>query len=32
MTASGFRVARVRPLLGRPLIDDDERDAQTWLR
>jgi putative ABC transport system permease protein len=25
MTASGFRVARVAPLLGRPLIDDDER-------
>jgi hypothetical protein len=27
MTASGFRVARVRPLLGRPLIEDDERDG-----
>ena len=25
MTASGFRVARVAPLLGRPLVDDDER-------
>lgn len=25
MTASGFRLARVPPLLGRPLIDDDER-------
>lgn len=25
MTASGFRVARVAPLLGRALIDDDER-------
>lgn len=27
MTASAFRVARVQPLLGRPLIDDDARDA-----
>ncbi len=25
MTASGFRVARVAPLLGRPLVDEDER-------
>jgi predicted permease len=25
MTAAGFRVARVAPVLGRPLIDDDER-------
>jgi predicted permease len=25
MTASGFRVARVAPLLGRPLLDEDER-------
>ncbi|HEX8271814.1 MAG TPA: ABC transporter permease [Longimicrobiaceae bacterium] len=25
MSASGFRVARVAPLLGRPLVDDDER-------
>ena len=25
MTASGFRVARVAPLLGRPLLDQDER-------
>lgn len=25
MTASGFRVARVAPALGRPLLDDDER-------
>jgi putative ABC transport system permease protein len=25
MTASGFRVARVAPLLGRPLLDADER-------
>jgi hypothetical protein len=24
MTASGFRLARVRPLLGRPLLDSDE--------
>jgi putative ABC transport system permease protein len=24
MTASGFRVARVAPVLGRPLLDDDE--------
>ena len=27
MTASGFRVARVAPLLGRPLLDDDERSG-----
>ena len=27
MTASGFRVARVPPLMGRPLIEDDERDG-----
>src|SRR5262245_29322939 len=26
MTSSGFRVARVQPLLGRPLLDEDERD------
>lgn len=25
MTASGFRVARVAPVLGRPLVDEDER-------
>lgn len=25
MTPSGFRVARVAPILGRPLLDDDER-------
>ena len=25
MTASAFRLARVQPLLGRPLLDDDER-------
>jgi len=25
MTASGFRVAQVAPVLGRPLLDDDER-------
>lgn len=25
MTASGFRVAQVAPLLGRPLVDEDER-------
>jgi putative ABC transport system permease protein len=25
MSASGFRVARVAPLFGRPLVDDDER-------
>jgi putative ABC transport system permease protein len=25
MTASGFRLARVRPLLGRPLVEEDER-------
>lgn len=27
MTASGFRLARVAPVLGRPLIDDDEREG-----
>jgi putative ABC transport system permease protein len=27
MTASAFRLARVQPVLGRPLIDDDERGA-----
>ena len=27
MTASGFRLARVRPLLGRPLMEDDEREG-----
>lgn len=27
MTASGFRVARVGPLLGRPLVEDDEREG-----
>lgn len=27
MSATGFRVARVRPLLGRYLVDDDERPA-----
>jgi putative ABC transport system permease protein len=27
MTASGFRLARVQPLLGRPLIDQDEREG-----
>lgn len=27
MSASGFRVARVAPLLGRYLVDDDERDG-----
>ena len=26
MTASGFRLARVPPLLGRPLLEEDERD------
>lgn len=26
MTASGFRVARVAPILGRPLVADDERE------
>ena len=25
MTAAGFRVARVAPVLGRPIVDDDER-------
>ena len=25
MTASGFRLARVQPFLGRPLVDEDER-------
>ena len=27
MTASGFQLARVQPLLGRPLIAEDERDG-----
>ncbi len=27
MTASGFRIARVPPLIGRPLIEDDERET-----
>ena len=27
MTASAFRLARVQPMLGRPLLDDDERDG-----
>jgi predicted permease len=27
MTASGFRVARIAPLMGRTLIDDDEREG-----
>ncbi|HKG91459.1 MAG TPA: ABC transporter permease, partial [Gemmatimonadaceae bacterium] len=27
MTASGFRVARVAPAMGRPLLDDDEREG-----
>jgi predicted permease len=27
MTASGFRVARVAPALGRPLLDEDEREG-----
>lgn len=27
MTAAGFRVARVPPVLGRPLLDEDERDG-----
>jgi predicted permease len=27
MTASGFQLARVPPLLGRPLVEDDERDS-----
>jgi predicted permease len=27
MTASGFQLARVRPLLGRPLEEEDERDG-----
>lgn len=27
MTASGFRVARVPPLMGRPLVEDDEREG-----
>ncbi|HEX7091880.1 MAG TPA: ABC transporter permease [Longimicrobiales bacterium] len=27
MTASGFRVARVAPVLGRPLLDEDEREG-----
>ena len=27
MTASAFRLARVQPLLGRPLLDEDERNG-----
>jgi putative ABC transport system permease protein len=27
MTASGFHLARVRPLLGRPLMEEDEREG-----
>jgi predicted permease len=27
MTASGFRLARVSPVLGRPLLDEDEREG-----
>ena len=27
MTASGFRLARVAPLLGRPIVDEDEREG-----
>jgi putative ABC transport system permease protein len=27
MTASGFRLARVAPLLGRPILDEDEREG-----
>ena len=27
MTASGFQLARVPPLLGRPLVEEDERDG-----
>jgi predicted permease len=27
MTASGFRLARVSPALGRPLVEDDEREG-----
>jgi predicted permease len=27
MTASGFQLARVQPLLGRPLIEEDEREG-----
>ena len=27
MTASGFQLTRVQPLLGRPLIEEDEREA-----
>ena len=27
MTASGFRLARVQPLFGRPLIEEDEREG-----
>ena len=29
MTASGFRAARVAPLLGRPLLEEDERNGAT---
>lgn len=27
ITASGFRMARVQPLVGRPVLEDDERDG-----
>ncbi len=27
MTASGFQLARVQPLLGRPLMEEDEREG-----
>jgi putative ABC transport system permease protein len=29
MTSSGFRLARVQPLVGRPLLAEDERDGAT---
>ena len=29
MTASGFQLARVPPLLGRPLVEEDEREGAT---
>jgi len=31
MSASGFRVARVRPLMGRYLVDDDEREGAPYV-
>lgn len=31
MSASGFRVARVPPLMGRYLIEDDEREGAPWV-